>query len=99
MPHQMHGTGRVETNVPATDQARDDRLDRLIRLHLRIRRHLWTAILAFKTDPLAERAVFDTTTLISGPKLGCYLCEQPWSEEIHGQKCPGEPTDEPGGPW
>lgn len=99
MPHQLHATGHRETNVQVDDEARAKRTERLIRLHKRTNRHLWTALLMFHTDPTASHAVFDSSTLMGRPEIGCYICEEPWSEEIHGQKCPGEPTDEPGGPW
>lgn len=59
--------------------------------------HVWTAIACFRVsaDTLRGRAsdaVHMDRENLATIEIGCYVCEQPWSERISYRRCPGEPV-------
>ena len=64
--------------------------------------HLWVAVAAFRVSAQSLRGrVTDTINLdrenLAVIDVGCYVCEQPWSERLSYRRCPGEPTGDEGG--
>jgi len=60
--------------------------------------HVWVAVAAFRVSPETLRGkTTDQIHLdrenIASISVGCYVCEQPWSERLSHRKCTGEPTD------
>lgn len=50
--------------------------------------HLWIASLAFYVSPpLKQGTLLDADGIATGPHVGCYLCEEPWSERIGHRRC------------
>lgn len=53
--------------------------------------HVWTAVLAHLVqDPVEFRSgqyVLDHETLVAMPSLGCYLCEEPYTELLAKRRC------------
>ncbi|HEY5880104.1 MAG TPA: hypothetical protein VIU11_14435 [Nakamurella sp.] len=58
--------------------------------------HVWIAIACFRVSAESLRgSTFDQIHLdrenLATIEVGCYVCEQPWSERLSYRKCPGEP--------
>ena len=61
--------------------------------------HVWIAAVAYRLAPESLRGpVGSSINLdsenIASMSVGCYVCEQPWSERLSYRKCPGEPAGE-----
>lgn len=87
----IRGTG-VRQHVGADQQrAMMVRFDGAYGRAVRERKHLWIATFAYYiTPPLHDDYPFDVENLAQGPAIGCYVCEQEWSEDAP-RRCPGEP--------
>lgn len=58
--------------------------------------HTWGAILMFglsAAEIRTGRVSLTVDRIIGGPDLGCLTCEQPWSDALASQPCPGEPRE------
>jgi len=61
--------------------------------------HVWIAAAAFRLSAerlrgrLTEEVHLDAENLAE-LTVGCYVCEQPWSERLSWRKCRGEPSGE-----
>jgi hypothetical protein len=59
--------------------------------------HVWIAAAVFRVsaEHLRGRATdsvhMDRENLAT-IEVGCYVCEQPWSERVSYRRCPGEPA-------
>lgn len=54
--------------------------------------HLWIAMMAFRVSPpIQEGTLFGADNLWQGPDVGCYVCEQAYSEQLD-PICPGQPS-------
>lgn len=59
--------------------------------------HVWIAAVAYRLAAeairgrMVEHVHLDSENLAS-ITIGCYVCEQPWSERLSYRKCPGEPV-------
>jgi hypothetical protein len=60
--------------------------------------HVWTSIAAFRlTDASARAAMTGTGQIhldmenLASLNVGCFVCEEPWSERISYRRCKGEP--------
>jgi hypothetical protein len=60
--------------------------------------HVWIAAAVYRVQPEAlrgsegEELHLDSENL-AAVDVGCYVCEQPWSERLSYRKCPGDPAD------
>lgn len=60
--------------------------------------HVWVAVAAFVISPEAiraatvERVHLDRENLAQ-IRVGCYVCEEPWSEALSYRRCPGDPNE------
>ena len=83
------GTGAryYSRRAPRPELLKPDRLDE----------HVWVAVAAFRVSPeslrgaAAESVHLDRENLAT-VDVGCYVCEQPWSERLSYRKCPGDPA-------
>lgn len=59
---------------------------------LLLREHLWIATAAWLvTDPgKAETLLLDRENLLVSPAIGCYVCEEPYTERIAHRRCSGK---------
>lgn len=60
--------------------------------------HVWMSIAAFRlTDESARAACTGTGQIhldmenLASINVGCYVCEQPWSQRLAHRRCTGEP--------
>lgn len=76
----------------------NDRYTREYAWAAKAQRHLWVATCAYV---LTEHAVanmteepvnLDVENLLSSPAVGCFICEEPYSQRIRHRKCPGDPS-------
>lgn len=51
--------------------------------------HVWLALVGFTVDrpELDGPLVLDRRNVATGPMLGCYLCERPWSPAMRTRRC------------
>jgi hypothetical protein len=69
-----------------------DRFGQLIDGALMRREHLWIATLGYLvTMPLRPGALLDPDNVIGPPVIGCFVCEQDYTEGMVGTPCPGDP--------
>jgi hypothetical protein len=75
-----------------------DRLDRAAAMNTRAGAHLWIIATSYGlTDQEAANGIegvqvlLDDDHLLSVTAIGCYICEQPYSEAV-GRRCKGEPV-------
>jgi hypothetical protein len=59
--------------------------------------HVWIAMACFRVSAESLRGVAADQVNLDRENLaiievGCYVCEQGWSESLSYEKCPGEPT-------
>jgi hypothetical protein len=59
--------------------------------------HVWIAVACFRVQPETLRGqATDQIHLdrenLSTIEVGCYVCEQPWSERLSYRRCPGHPV-------
>jgi hypothetical protein len=59
--------------------------------------HVWVAMAVFRVSAESLRGVTADQVNLDRENLaiievGCYVCEQGWSEQRSYEKCPGEPT-------
>lgn len=63
----------------------------------RLGEHVWVAVAAFRVTPEALRGR-DTDQIhldrenLATVDVGCYVCEQAWSEARSYRECPGDPA-------
>jgi hypothetical protein len=61
--------------------------------------HVWIAAAAYVLAAerirgrLTDHVLLDSENLAE-LTIGCYVCEQPWSERLSYRRCPGEPPGE-----
>lgn len=59
--------------------------------------HVWIAAAVFRLSPETLRAADGIPNLdrenLATIQLGCFVCEQPYSERLSYRKCPGEPRE------
>lgn len=59
---------------------------------VRRREHYWLAFVTYRVvPPMREGAMLDAENLRGIPVLGCFICEEPWSDDAP-RRCPGEPV-------
>lgn len=83
----IDGTG-VKVESPAPDV-----LDRRLAAADRPGEHLWTALAVWQIDPrewLGGRVILDTENLLSVQGVGCFKCEQRFSNRLARQPCRGK---------
>lgn len=54
-------------------------------------RHLWTAMVAYAVDPMAESNLLSPEFMVTPPMTGCIICEEDFSPEMLDRPCPGDP--------
>ena len=63
--------------------------------------HVWIAAAAFRLQPetLRRASGVDQVNLdrenLASVSVGCYVCEEPWSERLSYRRCPGDPSERP----
>lgn len=78
-------------------QVRQQRANPALLLPHRVGEHVWIAAAVFRVsaDALRGRAA-DSVHLdrenLATIEIGCYACEQPWSEVLAARGCPGHPV-------
>lgn len=78
-------------------QVRQQRPNEALLLPHRVGEHVWIAMACFRVsaDTLRGRAAdavhMDRENLAT-IEIGCYVCEQPWSERLACRGCPGHPV-------
>lgn len=95
----MRGTGHRQAVTGDQARRRAIRADADAARAKKNHEHMWVAVLMFRTDPTKPDAIFDSETLMGPPVAMCFICEQDWTPDLHTTPCPGDPADEPGGPW
>lgn len=59
--------------------------------------HLWIAAVSyFVNPPITDGYQLDVENMAMDPAIGCYICEEPWTAQLAGRRCKGEPTGPPG---
>ena len=66
----------------------------------RLGEHVWIAAAVYRVQPEALRGtaadqIFLDMENLASIEVGCYVCEQPWSERISYRRCPGDPSGRP----
>lgn len=66
----------------------------------RVGEHVWMAMACFRVTAASLRGKGTDQIMLDRENLatievGCYVCEQPWSERISYRGCPGHPGDSP----
>ena len=57
------------------------------------REHYWLAVVGFRVSPpLVDDTVLDHENIRVAPSVGCFICEQPYTELLAHRRCKGEPT-------
>ena len=84
----------LQHQTGAAAAAREERFEEELRLARLGRDHYWIALFGYRvTMPLPpEDVMFDLENLRSGPHIGCYICEQPYSDRTASRACQGEPN-------
>jgi hypothetical protein len=86
-------TGDKQHISGTRQEAAETRFDAAIDRAVRLREHLWIAVVPFfVTPPLDDGAMLDAENIASAPSVGCYVCEEPWDERVARRRCPGDPT-------
>lgn len=90
--HELRSGGVFQHQTRADTAARRKRFEEEVRLARRKRDHLWIAAFAYRVAmPLpAETVMFDLENLITGPEIGCFICEQPYTDRLANRPCPGD---------
>lgn len=59
---------------------------------LRLGEHLWIATAAWMVpEPGKDEALLlDRENLLVSPQIGCYICEEPWSQRMAHRRCSGK---------
>lgn len=56
------------------------------------REHYWLAIVGFRVQvPMEDGTHLDRENIRTGPHIGCFICEEPYSERLQHRKCKGQP--------
>lgn len=77
--------------TPERQLAGATRFDAALALGLEHRQHVRVAATAYLiTDPTVELHL-DAENLTGPPGLGCYICEEPFSERLAERRCKGTP--------
>jgi hypothetical protein len=71
-------------------------VDRIPEYDRKRREHFWIAPVAFRVaDPAAvmagESLLMDKENLVHGGHIGCFHCEEPWSQYLAARACTGNP--------
>lgn len=79
------------------DTARQERLDaefdRRLALARRHGLHVWIAVMGFYVNvPLEPEQLIDAENIAIPAKVGCYVCEKPYSPLETGRRCKGKPS-------
>jgi hypothetical protein len=60
--------------------------------------HVWSALAAFRLSEESARAAMDGAGQVhldmenlASINVGCFVCEEPWSQRIAHRRCTGEP--------
>lgn len=73
-------------------QARERHFKELIAHSSHDYEHLWVASFLYHvTPPMVDGILFDSESMLRGPDLLCYICEQQWEEDVD-PVCPGDPN-------
>lgn len=77
---------------PGAAAASGSLLEEKVMQALRLREHLWIATAAWLVpDPAtADVLLLDRENLLVSPALGCYVCEEPYSQRIAQRRCSGK---------
>jgi len=68
------------------------RFDAEVAAATRAREHYWLALVGFVVSPpMLDSAVLDHENIRVAPVVGCYVCEEPWTELTATRRCKGEP--------
>lgn len=66
--------------------------DRRYATALRHGTHLWVATVAFYVQPpIQDGTHLDVENLASEPAVGCYVCEEVYTDQLAARRCAGEP--------
>ncbi len=88
----VRGEGIVQQQTERGAQAGEARLDEAVRVARLSGEHVWVVIVThLVTDPGAPEQLLDLKSMV-GAYMGCYVCEQPWTERQRHRRCPGEPS-------
>lgn len=96
----MAHDGRFELRSTGEKHAAPGAVDRIPPFNPRTGAHFWVLPVAYRilnparwydrSQPDESRLLdFENLALVSG--VGCYHCEQPWSERIESRRCKGQP--------
>jgi len=92
MDMEITGQGIRQRQTAADTAAREERFMEELRLARLGDDHLWIAVFGYRVPmPMpAEDVMFDIENLRTGPIVGCYICEQPYSDRRANRACQGE---------
>lgn len=94
--HELRGKGLLQHQTGAAAAAREERFDEELRLARLGRDHLWIALFGYRVAmplPTEDDVMFDLENLRTGPNIGCYICEQPYSDRVASRACQGDPPN------
>jgi hypothetical protein len=91
--HELRGRGILQHQTDKAAAAREKRFEEELRVAKLGRDHYWIALFGYRvTMPLpADDVLFDLENLRTGPMIGCYICEQAYSDRMATRACQGEP--------
>lgn len=82
---------------PSKQALSGTRLDDTVKRALRLREHLWVASALWAVaDPASvDPVLLDKESLLAGPLIGCFICENPYTERLARRRCSGQGHDGP----
>lgn len=90
--HEVRAGGMFQHQTSADTAARRKRFAEEVRRARAERDHLWIAAFGYRVAvPLPDETVmFDLENLVTGPDIGCFICEQPYTDRLASRPCPGD---------
>jgi hypothetical protein len=93
LAHRFQSLGFSQHISGDRQVAAQERFDQRYNQAIKYRTHLWIATVCFHIPdpPLHDGAILDADSMAFSPAVGCYICEEPWQEQMNYRACPGEP--------
>lgn len=67
-------------------------MDRIPAYNPRSGDHLWSWAVLYRAAPGVETPMLDAENLLSIAGIGCYYCEQGYTDRLAKRRCPGDPA-------
>jgi hypothetical protein len=89
---EWQGVGRKQEVTVTRQLWNQERADNRIAAATKAGEHVWAAVVAYFVDPpLGPDTILDADSVMFPPSVGCFICEEEWSERIAHRRCKGEP--------